>query len=919
MNRSNLVHVLVLLAASIAAAQEPPQTTFRSSIDLVRVDINVLDPQGRPIKGLTADDFVVTVEGVPRRVVTAEYVPAAEPGAKATKPDAPAQYSTNANAGGGRLIMLVIDQGTIAAGRGRQTAIAAERFIERLPPGDRVGLTTIPATHHIDFTSRHESVRAMLRQIVGGAPASVGLRQIGVSEALAMSRGDQRVIDAAISRECTGPMSEFERRMCRQEVLTHAAMTRAEIHDRAQNAILAVRSLFERFAETPDPKTVIFVSGGLVIDQDYSLLSWFSSLAARGRVTLYSVLIPPAHFEASLQRIPVHYREDLQLAEQGLDHMAGLGRGTLFRLATDPEQIFKRIETELAGYYVLGFEAQPADREARAHRIKVHVPRRTGLDVRARPEFNADAPEAKTVEGVLSETLRAPLIANEIKLKVATYTIGDRQSQKLRVLVGTEIDRTRDTAGRIALAFGLYDAQGRLVSSHIEHDVRTRVNPRTGAHQYFTGAMANGPGVYMLKIAVTDDLRRRGSIEHVFNAKLTSAGTLRISDLLLAEHTGIGSAEDAEPIVTADYTSAVLHAAVALYADGGESLDAATVTFEVADSNETRAISSVAGVATGDAGPSRRTLQAAVPIDVLPPGDYVARAIVDMSGRRVASVIKPFRVARPSLSTDSARPTGMFPGLIGVQLQRFDRKTVLGSDVVDFFLNRLTAKTPNAHTRAVAEARSGRFDVVLEEVKSIDKNDELSAAFLAGLALYARGELDPAARRFRDALAVDSEFFPAAFYLGACLAAAGRDREAANAWQTSLVTESDAPFIYPLIGDALLRARDMKGAIAILSEAVDRWPTDDQLHLRLGTAYAAAGKPIEAVKSLDAYLEKHPEDHERLFVALRIIYEARSKGRSIESPDEDKARFHRYAAAYAAAGGTQQVLVDRWKRFVEGR
>ena len=63
--------------------------------------------------------------------------------------------------------------------------------------------------------------------------------------------------------------------------------------------------------------------------------------------------------------------------------------------------------------------------------------------------------------------------------------------------------------------------------------------------------------------------------------------------------------------------------------------------------------------------------------------------------------------------------------------------------------------------------------------------------------------------QFRETLRLDSEFFPAAFYLGSCYAAGGRDHEAAGAWQTSLVTESDAPFIYTLLGDALLRLREI--------------------------------------------------------------------------------------------------------------
>lgn len=40
------------------------------------------------------------------------------------------------------------------------------------------------------------------------------------------------------------------------------------------------------------------------------------------------------------------------------------------------------------------------------------------------------------------------------------------------------------------------------------------------------------------------------------------------------------------------------------------------------------------------------------------------------------------------------------------------------------------------------------------------------------------------------------EFFPAAFYLGASFAAAGRDRAAAAVWQMGIGSETRLPIVY---------------------------------------------------------------------------------------------------------------------------
>jgi len=85
--------------------------------------------------------------------------------------------------------------------------------------------------------------------------------------------------------------------------------------------------------------------------------------------------------------------------------------------------------------------------------------------------------------------------------------------------------------------------------------------------------------------------------------------------------------------------------------------------------------------------------------------------------------------------------------------------------------------------------------------------------------------------------------------------------------------------------------------------------------LRFGTALIAAGQVAEGLRALEPYLARHPEDTERLFLAMRALYEAKRAGHPFASAAEDKASFLRYAEAYAAAKGPQQGLVDQWKKF----
>jgi VWFA-related protein len=52
--------------ATPPAAQQPP--TFRAGTNVVRVDVSVLDPHGKPLTDLSRDDFTVSEDGVPQTI-----------------------------------------------------------------------------------------------------------------------------------------------------------------------------------------------------------------------------------------------------------------------------------------------------------------------------------------------------------------------------------------------------------------------------------------------------------------------------------------------------------------------------------------------------------------------------------------------------------------------------------------------------------------------------------------------------------------------------------------------------------------------------------------------------------------------------------------------------------------------------------
>jgi tetratricopeptide (TPR) repeat protein len=149
-------------------------------------------------------------------------------------------------------------------------------------------------------------------------------------------------------------------------------------------------------------------------------------------------------------------------------------------------------------------------------------------------------------------------------------------------------------------------------------------------------------------------------------------------------------------------------------------------------------------------------------------------------------------------------------------------------------------------------------------------------------------------------------------YIGACFAAAGKDREAAGAWQTALIKEGGVPALHQLLVDALLRLERNDAALAAIERASARWPDDPAFVRRRVHALAAAGRPGDALAALDRLQAPGPGDEPVLFLGLQVLYQGLSRGVPIESPEADRARLLRYAEVYRRLNGPSLALVEAW-------
>jgi VWFA-related protein len=171
--------------------QRPPTPTFRSGIDLVQVDAYVTDENGKPVTGLTADDFEVFEDGKPQVITTFTPVNIPIEQSEALPFDAEPDVLSN-NRPPGHLYLIIM-AGT-APDWALRARYLARRFInEYFGDNDVAALITgrtFPGDRQ-DFTSSRRLLISAVDRFDGGAIDVVELADL--MEMFARMPGSRKV------------------------------------------------------------------------------------------------------------------------------------------------------------------------------------------------------------------------------------------------------------------------------------------------------------------------------------------------------------------------------------------------------------------------------------------------------------------------------------------------------------------------------------------------------------------------------------------------------------------------------------------------------------------------------------------------------------------------------------------------------
>jgi VWFA-related protein len=399
-------------ALGVASATGPVVSgqTFRASVDLIAVDVQVVDRDGRPMTTLMPEDFEVTLDGRRRRVVSATFTeyrirPVEESLSTATIPQIDLQVAA-ADQSIGRTFIIAVDSASFRTLDVRVATLAAERFTRQLNPEDKVGVIVLPDGPKLSPTTSHAAARRMLGTVVGrritGGQFEMSVEEvIDITAAMAnqsqlVSRQTVRAIVAgeddvgsADSIACSGPVTA-----CTEQAMSEAASMAVALEQDVLQGIAGLDGLLRELQDSPGRKNVLLLSGGMpvsdrsggrpTLDNEVKRLG---EQATYANATINTIFFDPtinqAFSSGSRRRGGLTGRE-AGIYTRALSEFSEPSGGILLVATTGiAESEVDRIVRDGAAYYVLGVAPEDRDRDGRPHRLQVRVAKR-GLSIRNR-------------------------------------------------------------------------------------------------------------------------------------------------------------------------------------------------------------------------------------------------------------------------------------------------------------------------------------------------------------------------------------------------------------------------------------------------------------------------------------------------------------------------------------------------------
>jgi len=382
-----LAGVVAVIAQSRPDAPQDQPPTFRAGVQYIEVDVRVTDGDGRFVRGLTKDDFVLLDDGKPQTISTATFVDLETESPVTRRIPGTIEPDVATNAGGGRKwVMLLGGFGLRGQPVGLRAQLVARQFVNQaLGPNDEVAVVPVYGT---------------------------------MSSAQGFTR-NRALMLSSIDRQQGEPVVVGDRAIIAFQVLEELCVRLGRIGG-GRKAVL--------FFDPPP-----FFEVGAAVQTLFAQRDAIRA-ATRNNVAIYAVSTDGL----TNRDLTVKYLPDSigALSDRDIVAMAGVRLlaeetgGDVIVNSNNFEDGYQRFVRETNQYYLLGYTPSVEHRDDKFHQLTVRV-NRPGLTVKARQGYyginresaplSAPLPEpaAPGLSAEAMDALRLPLTLNGLTLDLA--------------------------------------------------------------------------------------------------------------------------------------------------------------------------------------------------------------------------------------------------------------------------------------------------------------------------------------------------------------------------------------------------------------------------------------------------------------------------------------------------------------------
>ncbi len=533
------------------AKSDKDQLTFKVPVDVVVVTVTVTDKKGKPVLGLTADDFLLFEDGKPQSIHTfslESYKTTQILGPDGAKPAAAAAEAPADSAirtARPRMFSCFIDDMASSSDYYPATIEAIRKFVsEDLAPGDQVAIYSASGSVQFPFSDDKQ----LLLSEIGALPRKLTIRPITKSDCptltdlqaqrIALDRRDLDSMSVAVleAYACLGMADDAPPNLAQSVVRSQAMTQYQENQYRSRVFLQTLRQHVRSLRHFEAQKNVILFSDGFLLEEVIYDLQDAVDQALRAGVVLNTVdirglyvpMIEARDRSAGSVRSGESFKKDRLLSE---DMSAQSDPLTL--LAHDTGGIFLQNTNDLSAgpkavaeretyHYVLSYAAPAMKADGRYHKIKLEV-KRPDLTLSYRNGYYAPKEqisfERRKKEDIL-EALRAPGNVNEIPVRLSINS-SQFDDTRYEVELVTHVDIRRlqfeeEDAKRknlISLVIVAFDENNKYVEG-VQKDVSFNLAPESYAELLDRGFASKvvfriPPGRYKIRAIIRESVRTK--------------------------------------------------------------------------------------------------------------------------------------------------------------------------------------------------------------------------------------------------------------------------------------------------------------------------------------------------------------------------------------------------------------------------